>query len=239
MNALVKLPELPQQVEIAPSWIEARNEIVAVAAGVTEIADATAFDAASELLRKITKTSNALEKFRKEISEPFNEAQRLVKRAADAAREPLEAAKAKLQNLLSRYAAEQQRRVDEERARIEAEQRAAVEKQIAKRAAAEAAAAELGIEELPPPPEPLAPAIATTEMLARANAVRVQEVIDWTILDEGAIPAVYKMVDDRRVNGWLAQNRDMVRCVLKEEPERATTLIPGIVFEIKTKVISR
>jgi hypothetical protein len=235
----IRFPDLPQSVEIAPKWIEARDAILTEVEAIAAVADAETFEAGSELLRRITKTSNALEKFRKEFAEPFAEAARLVKRAADTAREPLEVAKGRLQNLLARYATEQQRKADEERKRIEAEQRAAIEKQMAERAAAEAAAADLGIDELPPEPEIVAPVIIPETSRARADAVRVQESVEWEVIDEGAVPVAFKMVDDRRINGWLAQNKDLVRKTLKDEPYKSGDLVPGIRFEIKTKVMSR
>lgn len=236
---IIKLPDLPDEVSITPDWLATRAELLAETGRLTEVASPVDFDAAGELLRKITKTSNAMERFRKQFGEPFQEAVRAIKKAADAARDPLEAEKSRLQRLLNVYAAEQQRKAEEERRLIEAEQRKEIERQMAERAKAAEAAEALGLEdELPPPPVEV-PAIRPQVERARADAVRVQESVEWEIDDEGAVPPVFKMVDPRRVNGWLAQNRETVKDALKNDPERSKQLVPGIRFSVQTKVISR
>jgi vacuolar-type H+-ATPase subunit H len=239
-SRVIKLPSIPSEISIAPDWLTTRAEIIEAASAVTGIETSADFDAAGELLRRITKTSNAMERFRKDMTAPLTEASRVVKKAADAAREPLENAKQRVQQLLNAYAAEQQRKAEEERRRIEAEQRRAVEEQLAKQQAEREAATELGFDEPDEPePEPEVPAIIPQVDRARADAVRVQESIDWEIVDEGAIPRVFLMLDPRRVNGFVAQHKDRIRELLKEQPDEAAKLVPGIRFRIETKVISR
>lgn len=239
-NKVIKLPEIPAEITIAPDWLATRAEIIEAASAVALIETGEDFDAAGELLRRITKTSNAMERFRKDMTAPLTEASRVVKRAADTARKPLEDAKARLQQLLNAYAAEQQRKAEEERRRIEAEQRRAVEEQLARQQAEQEAADALGFDEPDEPlPEPEVPAIVPQVDRARADAVRVQESIDWEIVDEGAIPRAFLALDPRRVNGFVAQHKDRIRELVKEQPDEAAKLVPGIAFRIETKVISR
>lgn len=237
---IVRIPNLPSEVTITPDWLTLRAELIEAAAGIATVETPEAFDAAGELLRKITKASNAMEKFRKEYADPYNEAVRTIKKAADAAREPLEAAKAKLQGGLNAYAAEQQRKAEAERKRIEEAQRKEVERQMAERAAAVEEAAELGLEDELPEPVPVeVPAIIPQIDRARADAVRVQETVAWEAVNEDEIPEAFKTFDPRKVNAWLAGNKEQVKAALQADKTAGDKVIPGLRFRIDTKVISR
>lgn len=239
-KSVIKLPTIPSEVTIAPDWIKARDELVEEVAGFEAIESAGDFDDAGELLRKITKTSNAMERFRKDMTAPLTEASRVVKKAADTAREPLEKAKNMIQQLLNRYAAEQDRRRREEQARIEAEQRKAIEAQIAKQEEDREIADELGLDlSDEPPPIPEVPAIIPQVEAARADGVRVQKNVVWEVADEGDIPRAFLILDPRKVNGYMAQHKDEIMKVLEEKPEHEGSFVPGLHFRIETKVISR
>ncbi len=239
-KSIIKLPTIPSEVTIAPDWIAARDELVEEVVGFEAIESAGDFDDAGELLRKITKTSNAMERFRKDMTAPLTEATRVVKKAADAAREPLEKAKAMLQQLLNRYAAEQDRKRREEQARIEAEQRKAIEAQLAKQEQERENADDLGIDlDDEPAPAPEVPAIIPQVEAARSDGVRVQKNVAWEVTDEGAIPRVFLILDPRKVNGYMAQHKDEIMKVLEEKPEHEGSFVPGLRFRIETKVISR
>ena len=236
----IRIPNLPSEVTITPDWLTLRAELIEAAAGIATVDTPETFDAAGELLRKITKASNAMEKFRKEYADPYNEAVRTIKKAADTAREPLETAKARIQGALNAYAAEQQRKAEEERKRIEEAQRKEVERQMAERAKAEAEAEELGLEDELPEPVPVeVPSIIPQIDRARADAVRVQESVEWALVDEAAVPEAFKTFDPRKVNAWMAGEKDRVRTALKADAGMADKVIPGLRFTITTKVISR
>lgn len=236
---LIKLPEVPKEISIRADWLEAREALVLEVGQITAIETTESFEAAGDLLRRVTKTSNAMEKFRKDFADPFAEAAKAIKRASDAARDPLERVKERLQRMLNSYAEDQQKKRAEEQRRIELENRKVIERQLAERAKAEAEADELGLEDLPEAAPVVVPAVIPETERPRAEAVRVQETVAWDIADEGAVPAAFKVVDRVKVNGWLAQNKDLVRQTVKDDPEKAAALIPGIVFRIETKVISR
>lgn len=240
MSNLIKLPELPKAVEISTDWITKRDEIVTAAAKITAIDTPDQFEAASELLRALTKTSNKMEAFRKEYAEPFAESVKVIKAASDEARKPLENAKLSIQNKLNRYAADQQRKQDEERKRIEAEQRRAIEEQLAKQQAQQAAADDLGLDDTPADVEPVkTPIIMPVVAAPRADAVRVQTDLAWTVTNEDAVPGAFKVVDSVKVNAWKKLNQDRAIQQIKDNDGKPLELVPGIMFEVKTKVISR
>ncbi len=240
MSNIIKIPKIPSEITIALDWLAARATAIEEASAFDAIETAEQFDAAGEALRKLTKTSNAMERFRKDTTAPLTEASRTIKKAADTARGPLEDAKDRLQAMLNAYAAEQQRKAEAERRRIEAEQRKQIEEQLAKQQAEREAAADLGFGEPDEPePEPVVPAIIPQVDRARSDAVRVQEDVDWEIIDEGAVPRAFLSLDTRKVNGYKAQHKDRIMEILKERPDEAAKLVPGIKFSIKTKVMSR
>lgn len=236
---IIHLPNVSSEIEISKDWIAERDSILAEAGKINSIQTKEAFAEGGDLLKRITKTSNAMERFRKDFAEPYQDAVKLIKRASDLARKPLEDAKNELQGLLNAYAAEQARKAADERQRIEAQQRKAIEAQIEAQRKAEDAADALGLDEPAPVPEPVAPVIVPKEERARADTVRVSESVTWNVRDEDAIPSAFKMLDPRKVNAWAAMNKDRVMRELKDAPEKAGAFVPGIEFRIETKVISR
>ncbi len=239
MSNVIKLPALDNQIEIAPDWIAARDEIVAAAAVVKTIEHDADFRAAGDILRKLTKTSNAMEAFRKQYAEPYAEAVKIIKGAADTAREPLERAKARIQQALNRYAEEQQRKAEAERKRIEEEQRRAVEAQLAEQERARKEAEELGLDE-PEPLEPVAPVAELPAVQApHAEAVRVQTDVSWEVTDEERVDRAFMAVDPRKVNEWVRANKERIIEAIKEDAGQGAKLLAGIKLEVKTKVISR
>ena len=239
MSNVIKLPALNSEIEIAPDWIAARDQIVAEASGLVSVKDDSAFKLAGDMLRKITKTSNAMEAFRKQYAEPYAEAVKIIKGAADTAREPLEKAKARVQMMLNRYAEEQQRRAEEERKRIEEEQRRQIEAQLAAQEKARQEAETLGLDEPEPQEVALVVELATVVEQPRADSVRVQTDVAWTLADEEKVDRAFLTIDSRKVNEYVRANKDRIAKAIKDDPAQADKIAPGLVFEIKTKVISR
>lgn len=239
MSNIIKLPVLESSIEIAPDWIAARDQLVTDSAKIKSVADDASFNAAGELLKKITKTSNAMEAFRKKYAEPYAEAVKTIKGAADTAREPLEREKARIQTALNRYAAEQQRRAEEARKRLEEEHQRAIEKQLAEQDRARKEAEAIGLDE-PAPVEPEAPVQTLPEVSApKSDAVRVQSDVAWECMDEEKVDRAFLSLDSRKVNEYVRANKDRIMEAIKSDSTQADRLLFGIKFEIKTKVISR
>lgn len=222
---IIRLPKLDTEITISRDWIAERDKLVMQAKPLATIDSDGDYSMAGEVLSQITKTSNAMEKFRKDYSQPYLEAQRAIKRGADDAREPLEECKRSVQSAMSKYQAEQRRKAEEERKRIEAERQAEIEKQIAE---ADALGLEPEIEE----PEPL-PVVAAP----RSNAVRVQKVITWEVVDEEQVPANLKAVDSVKVNGYKSMNKD--RIFTKAESGGGEFVCLGIKWKVEDKIIAR
>ncbi len=115
-HQVIKLPEMPPQVSINAEWLQARDELLITSREITRINGQGTFECAEILLKKITGTSNKLEKLRKELVKPLQDAQKIVKKAADTARDPLEQEKIRLKKLMTAFLdeVEEQRRKEEE-----------------------------------------------------------------------------------------------------------------------------
>lgn len=230
---VIKLPEVRQEIEISPAWIAERDAITAQSASVTAITTQEGFEAASQLLSKVTKISNALEEQRTKLSRPFNEAAKLIKAGADHAREPLEAEKSRLKRLLGAYAEEQRRAQEEERRRIEEEQRRQIEEQAAQRQAQE----ELGVAD---EATVFAPVVSTPEpvvVAARSSSARVVERVAWSLLDEDKVPRGFMVLDERKVSQHAREQKDMIMRLVKDG--QGEQIVPGIKFVIETDVAAR
>lgn len=237
--AVIKLPALDQEITIAPDWIAARDQIITDAASIPAVTDDQAFKLAAELLRRITKTSNAMEAFRKQYAEPYAEAAKTIKRAADDAREPLEKAKARIQAQLNSYAAEQKRQAESERKRIEAEQRAEVERRIFEQEKTAAEAEELGLPAPEAAPIEQPPADLPVISPPKADAVRVQVDVAWAAADEEKIDRAFLSLDPKKINEYARANKERIVAIIKDDAAAATTILTGIVFKVQTRVISR
>ena len=247
---IIPIKGLPAQIEIAPAWLEQRDEALAVARAVTVVENQQQFDSATEVQASVSKLSSALEKMRLELGRPFRDADALIKRRADEARRDLEAEKERLKALNAAFARADLLRKQQEAARIEAENRRRAEEaaeanrkaqEEARKAQEEAAkaAAELGLEAAPVvvpvaevvPVEIVAPTVAT----AKAGSAAVQMVLRWEYVDAEAVPRAFCTPDDRKVNGWLRDNKERVKAAVKagEQP------IDGVRFWEDVDVRSR
>lgn len=224
-NNTITLPKLDTEITLSKDWLAERDQLILQAAEVI-VDDNDTYNMAGEILSRITKTSNAMESFRKDYSKPYLDAQRLIKHGADDARESLEDAKKRLQTDMSKYQAEQRRKADAERKRIEEENRAAIERQVAE-------SEELGLE-----PEIVEPVVKVPQVaVPKSNAVRVQQTIGWEIIDEDAVNAALKVVDTRKVNAYKSMYKDAITKKCKAGHGEYT--LNGIKWVLTDKIIAR
>ena len=234
-DLIIKLPKFAEQISISSEWIQQRDSLILIADEIKTVDSQKIFELGSEVLRNITKVSNALEKMRKELTDPFENAKRVVKQKSDEAREPLEKKKSVLQSKLSAYVETQRKKEEEEKRRIEQQQREDIERQLAEKQDMEDA----GLVDKNTPFVPdVAVAVPQTET-PKSFDVRVQEDVEWELLDENKIPGAFKTFDPRKVNAWLRENKSRILISLKENPESGREFVPGVVFKPITKVIGR
>jgi hypothetical protein len=239
VSNVIQLPKLLPQIEIAPDWISARDQLLEDATGIADVNDDAAFAAAGELLRRLTKTSNAMEAFRKQYAEPYAEAVKIIKGAADTAREPLEKAKNRIQTAMNRYAEQQARLAEEERKRAEEEQRREVERRLAEQERARSEAEALGLDVPEMPPIEVTTETLPARVAPKADAVRVQQDVTWEVADEERVNRAFLSIDARKVNEWVRANKERVLEAMKDDEASGSRMLEGIVLKVKTKVISR
>lgn len=229
MSNIVKILNT-EIVAVDNDWIKSRDTLLTHSANVQAVANIEENEIASELLRKITKISNALETRRKELCDPLNRAAKEVKSAGDTARAPLENEKARLKSLLADYAeAEYKKRQAERRAAEDAERQRAAE------AAAEIEAAEtLGID-TPEVVEVAIPETPAQPLIQSAGGTRTSVAISWRLIDESAVPEAFKVFDPRKVNEF----KRSLEATIKAAIEKGEQPIPGIEFFEEIKIASR
>lgn len=224
------LPETPRKIGLSPDWLKMRDLLVDECKGF-QCANEEGFNAGSEILQRITKLSNQLEKFRKDFTAPYLSAQKAVKKMADAAREPLETCKSMLKMQLGEYA-EKQRKIEAEERR-KAEQAAQAE--AARLAQENADAADLLGDDAPQ--EELVLPSTQVERRAVSDSARVIKRIVFEVSDEDAIPRAFMMVDERKINQFKREHEDLI--IKAVEDGKPDAPIPGVVFAVKTDVASR
>lgn len=227
----ITLPAMQREIAISPEWVAERDALIKSAQTFTAVEGADAFEQASHVMARITKTSNALETIRKKISDPFAKAAKTIKAVADKAREPLETEKTRLQGLLNEYAAGQRRRQAEEQRRIEEEERKQVEKQLAERQELE----DMGLADADEEFVPQIDTPAAVVMAPSATAARIAERVEWEVVDLDKVPRAYLMLDPRTINALI---RDGGKDLL-ERVKAGADIVPGIKFTVETKVAAR
>lgn len=234
----IRLPEFERELTIAPEWIQKRDEILSSAGMVRSVTTQDEFDIAAELLNRITKTSNKAESMRKDLGKPFLEAGRLIKEAADSARNELEYEKVRIKKILAIYANEQDRRRREEQAAADEAEREALAASRAKEAAATQAAADLGIKnEQTETFQSAAPSKPTT-VEAKSDSVRVQVNVIWEVVDQSKIPRSFLAFDPRLVNAYLREHKDKFKETLEAGGD-GSGLIDGLAFKLDRQVSGR
>ncbi len=229
----ITLPELNRQIALTPEWLAERDNLVTVARGIEAVTDPTSFDAAAAVLSRITTASNALEKFRKQITDPFLAAQRQIKEMADNAREALESEKERLKRISGAYIEEQRKKQAEEARRNEEEQR----KQIERQAAEHEAKRELGIVDDASEFKPEVTALATTVQVPTSGAVKAVERVVFELLDEERVLRNFLSFDERKANEFIRQHGDNLKERIRAG--EGDNIAAGLRFKIKTDVQSR
>ena len=234
-DLIIRLPKFAEKVSIRSEWIEQRDYLIRIAEEIKAIETQKDFELGSEILRSITKVSNSLEKMRKELTDPFENAKRVIKQKSDEAREVLEKRKAELQIKLAAYVDDQRKKAEEEKRLNEEKQREEIERQLAEKEALE----EAGLVDKNSEFVPEVTTFIPESPEVSSNDVRVQQDVEWELLDENKIPGAFKTFDPRKVNGWLKDNKARILISLKENQDSGKEFIPGIIFKPKTKVIGR
>jgi uncharacterized membrane-anchored protein YhcB (DUF1043 family) len=237
-DLVVKLPNVTTQVvAIRSNWIIQRNKLYeeAQAVCVKGVNDQSSYSIADGLLAQITKTSNALEKMRKDISDPFSQAAKLIKGAADQAREPLETVKKALQDRMGKFVVEQRKKEEEEKRKAEDEQRKQIEKQEADHAMAVA----VGLAEPDSPfvPQVIAPPVEAVQPPV-SSATRIQERLVWEVSDPDKVPRELCSIDPVKINAWKTKNEDRIQKMISES-ESKTVVVHGITFKNEIKPVGK
>ena len=227
----IKLPPTTTEVTIHEEWIEARDKVVRDAQAVTAVTGQADYDTGSDTLRQITRMSNRLEELRKDFSKPFLQAQKAIKAAADEARQPLEEEKKRVSDLLSQYKAEERRRRAEEERKAEEERQAKLREQAEQAEAARELLGEDAEPETEPEPEPAVLVPRET----RSDSSRTVERLVFRVEDEEQVPRPFLSVDERKIRAWRDENKERIQKALADGQQP----VPGVVFEIETKVTSR
>ncbi|OGV51293.1 MAG: hypothetical protein A2X49_03775 [Lentisphaerae bacterium GWF2_52_8] len=232
-NLLVKLPATKPEALIGKDWFETRDQLIGDAKKHHEIRNRNEFETAAGILQRMTKLSLRLEKLRKEVSRPFQEATKLIKRAADNAAAPLEEAREGLREILNSFAGAQKLREREEEEKF----RRNCEKLLCEHSRLQSlAVSELGAElELFSPELPSAPCPG----IPMADSVAVKEVLGFELINESLLPREFFSVDERKIRAWISQRRDELRDQLEKDPSFASKAIPGLLLKLETEVVSR
>lgn len=234
---LIKLPEVKTEITIDGSWFQERDALVAEAQKVTVIGSSTEYEVARSLMKKITSTSNRLDKMRLELARPYKRVDEILKAKSDEARKPLEELKGSLGVKLSDWAEAEQRRVEEERRKAEETERIEAEKQVAEKAKAEEAATALGLDETTEEPVTV---VAATVIQPEAPKLRgVQTRIVFDVMDNAKVPRPFLSVDERKIKEWIKINEESIRKRLNDAPENSTEIISGVLIKIITTVTAR
>ncbi len=200
-------------------WSDLARDLLAKVDEIVTIENDDTYKAAGGLLADITKHSNRLDKDRLAACKPVNDLLKKVKAEVDAAREPLEIAKADLAATMTAYSQEQ--------ARIAAEQAKA-------RAEEEAEEARLAAELLGPE----APAFVAdlpsfpAETLRAPGTMQVDRLAIGDLLDISLVPCRFLTLDEKEINTFLRDNRDAILKALKDNP--TAEIIPGVEILVKT-----
>jgi len=228
---LIRLPSFKSEISISSEWVVMRNETVASAQALATVGNPLEFQEAGALLQRITRVSNTLEEMRKDLGKPFRNADKIIKSASDKAREPLEAEKTRIKNLIETYAAAERRRLAAETQQREEEQQRQIEAQLSQQQAGE----EAGLE--PPVVIECTTPAAPANMMPRSDAVRIGEAVEFELVNEDAVPRAFLIFDPRKAQQYCRENKDEIKDrVGNGEAER---IVPGLRFRVRTTVAGR
>ncbi len=228
---LIRLPSFQSEISISSEWVSMRNETVACAQALATVGTPVEFQEAGALLQRITRVSNTLEEMRKDLGKPFRNADKLIKTASDKAREPLETEKTRIKALIETYAAAERRRVAVESQQRDIEQQRQIEAQLSQQQAGEEAGLEPPVViECPTPVMPASP-------MARSDAVRIGEAVEFDLVNEDALPRAFLIFDPRKAQQYCRENKDEIKARIGNGEEEV--IVPGLRFRVRTTVAGR
>lgn len=207
LEVVAELPLSP--ILVIPSDTLALVDTFRHAASQLAITSAQNAEQAATLLRQITDTANALESRRKEVKQPFLDAERKIDGVCKVPAATLDAARVALRGKLAAWQAEQERKAREEErrrqeelARLEKERREAEERARQAQAAAHAAAHaadstdEFGVDSMLAEQQTAqlaqrqaALAIARTEMPAKPAGITYRTTLRAEVVDVRLLPS--------------------------------------------------
>jgi len=232
-DGLIKLPEMKRELQISDEWLGGRDgylERVKEIEGNGHLSTNQDFQAASKLLKSITKHSNALESVRKDYAKPFTQAAKLIKQVSDVARDPLEKAKGVLSKIIGDYAAEQRRIEREERAKAEQAAREEAERKLSEQS---------DDDMFSDPDEEITVETEAVSRRAVSNNIRVIQKVHISFIDEERVPRAFCSVDQRKINQYIRDNNAELKAALAEKDEGGTIEpIEGVTLILETKPVS-
>ena len=199
---------VPPVVSIAPQWFDDRDKLVATCQSI-EVKDQDSFTMAEIGLKRITASANEIEKQRKTITKPIDDAKKQVMAMVAEAVAPLESEKDRLKSEMSEFIKAQ------EKARAEAEEAKA-------QAAADAAENDPFGGSFDP-----AQAVAVIQPTAvQRIATAVKKIWRFEITEPALVPREFCMPDERLIREFVQR-------------EKVGAAIPGVRTWEDTDVRSR
>ena len=226
----------PADIEAA-DWIAKRDNLIALEKTIKSVGSDAELEVAGKFETDCKKLVSKLERIRKEITGPLDEAKKAIMAKEKSLAKPLVEAQARVNKLTTAYANMLAQKAEEERLAREAAEREAAERALAEEDAARAQAeanAMFGITDAPAPapaptPAPL-PAVTTTGPHTSSN--RFVEKWAFTITDQNAVPRELCSPDEAKIRAFMAAN--------KAEGYKATQItVAGIRFTSSVQVYAK
>ena len=226
-NGANHLPALPQEINIDPAWLDARDTVLDHSKSVVAVESQQDYTMAEIALKQLTSTSNSMESFRKKFGAPFLAATKKIKAIADASRDPLEEEKTRIKLIMKAYLVEQERlrRIEEARvAKIESDRLEAERVKLEEAAKSDDPFAEMVAEEEAEDAKRAAP-IVVEKPLVHKTMSAVKHDWDFEIMNPNNVPREY-----------CVPSEALIRSAVKKGGARD---IPGVRIFEDIKVRSR
>jgi len=187
---LIKLPELPNEVNISQDWYNNRDEILALSKEIVTV-DSENYDLAANQLKAVTSASSEVEKIRKGLGAPYTAAAKKIKQVSDEARKPLEDEKSRLKAMMGAH----QEKIEKAR-------------QLAEEEAQRQAMANSELEDL----LGLDGVVDMTQPAAVGPVTAKGSAVTWTyqyeVVDMTKVPRAWLILDDRAVREYAREQKD-------------------------------
>lgn len=223
-TGLIKLPELPDEVSIAPDWYDERDRLISEMDALEVLSDADA-RTGQRLLSTATQALSELNKVRLSLSKPYRDAASTINAVAKEAASVLEDAKKQMGESLSAYARQKQIEAEQKRRELEEQQQAEIQRQIAEQQAMADLTgedeAEIEIDEPAPVHVP-----------EKVDGLKRRQDLRWYVENEDALPRHWLALDRQAVNEYKRENLEQ----LKERAGADGVVINGVRFFVETTV---